>query len=852
MITENHFQHSPSKLFQSEHESFLEKLAREECKDMPCKDHPASARRLAWPDDDEERRVEERRCQLLLLDFSSDDDFSDSESEEDLSTEEDSEEEAGDEEVGSDLGVVDSDQEPDNESDGEDVSRNEEEPNHQIVHHEGIQPLSQTNLHLALATSPNNPANISIVNHNHQRMAQLLTSLANSEEEPLIRADIPWSAIIACGAPSAVQRNPNKNSEQPMQQPSLLRALYDHASDPRGARLLQGVVRMDPPLEAVEVLLNAFPLSCLDMEGFFTACQFAHPNTSRLQGMKRMHSCTEQTAASENDENGGDPELDDVGEVVPLVMRRTIRARRLDGVDWGMVAFLGDARINPSHAKLLLRSAPEALVDPKHGAFGVSPLDRMVSGFFIHGERNAWVEKLRLALRVAAYVRWERRRRRERAGGKAAAPAKIVLPEKFFRPNCRLLRRWKSNNAEDSSETGPFYPYHELIRRIIAPTYQGNKFGQHGFVQTLKACTQSDPNAFLRPDDEGNLPIHVALREECKTVLGVKGERRLIKYLLDLDKKMVLCPEGSRGGARRRLPLRMSVENAWPVHDLIVDAALASCGDAPTNDFGECKKNLAREFPCESSAGDHIASKAVLNRPLLHDVLDGRCHRRFGIHGARQLVKTVLSRVAQHRLRHRSAQGGGGGRVGRSPHRLVDATDADGSTALHVALENAWPVYDLLVRADPPCLEARDPTRHGFFPFQTAACAFRSGGPGGSEDADEAPPADAGPQKGANGRISVVSSAGLRSNKTTNVALAVEEGQLEASLMEMSMLFELIRESPLCVSWGMSVDNNNQSDSRQTSDDRERLKLAINGFSPSSPRRSIKRRRPFTSPDKRH
>ena len=80
------------------------------------------------------------------------------------------------------------------------------------------------------------------------------------------------------------------------------------------------------------------------------------------------------------DDDGYDSDDSDVGEVVKLVMHRTICARKLNNIAWGMLAFLGDARFSPSHAKLLLVHNPEALTDSRHGAFGVSPLDRMASG----------------------------------------------------------------------------------------------------------------------------------------------------------------------------------------------------------------------------------------------------------------------------------------------------------------------------------------------------------------------------------------------------------------------------------------------------------------------------------------
>ena len=82
-----------------------------------------------------------------------------------------------------------------------------------------------------------------------------------------------------------------------------------------------------PPLEAVKVLLDAFPLSCLDMEGFFTACQFAHPNTS-LRTREGRHendggnrgTSMKETHSNKHDKNDdSDYELDDVGEVVQRV-----------------------------------------------------------------------------------------------------------------------------------------------------------------------------------------------------------------------------------------------------------------------------------------------------------------------------------------------------------------------------------------------------------------------------------------------------------------------------------------------------------------------------------------------------
>lgn len=102
--------------------------------------------------------------------------------------------------------------------------------------------------------------------------------------------------------------------------------------------LLQGMLRMDPPLDTVKKIIDAFPLSCVDMEGFFTACQFAQPRTSqrmRPVALDFNSSGGKMTAANDLDD-------DDVGEVVRLIMHKTILARRSNNIGWSMVAFLGE------------------------------------------------------------------------------------------------------------------------------------------------------------------------------------------------------------------------------------------------------------------------------------------------------------------------------------------------------------------------------------------------------------------------------------------------------------------------------------------------------------------------------
>ena len=711
--------------------------------------------------------------------------------------------------------------------------------------------------------------------HNHKAIKSLLVRLAQSEENPLIRADIPWSIITSPGFDTEAVGC----SSFIVTTPSLIRSLYpaEEMLDTHGTRLLQGMLRMDPPYEAVKMLLEAFPTCCLDMEGFFTACQFAHPNTSRrARGTGHINSKKDKDGNAifkglggvDFDCDSDSDSLEDVGEVVKLVIYHTIHTRRINNIDWGMVAFLGDARISPSHAKLLLRHTPEALVDPQHGAFGVSPLDRMASGVFIHGESNAWVEKLRLALRTAAFVRWwreqmvhlqgetEEEEKREDEEKKpspvseATVPPSMVLPNGFFTSKSNFMRRDSSFHlmmcSPNTSTTAvipqslpfqSFYPYHELIRLLISPNFKGNKFGGIGFLNTLAACTKSDPNAFLHPDNAGNLPIHIALGSECNTVLGTKGERRLIKYLLDLDKNMALCPEGAgcTNGNERRLPLRMSIENAWPVFDLIIYAALASVDDS-NGSGSKTHKSAAVVYQSSSitdgvlsNAGDkeraenrlseYISCNKVCNRPILHDALSGKYHPRFGIHGARLLVKNIITKVTHAHHPLHQGQNSSSREVDTSHQHscLTNFVDPNGRTALHVALEHKWPVYDLILRQNPSCLEARDPTRHGFFPFQIAACAYTArydvkrdvdGTPhesGTNESKNlSSETSDRKIQTNEDRSNGSINSSVRRDNPDVKQEAPVVDDERKAALVEMGMLFELLRENPLCVSWGMS------------------------------------------------
>jgi hypothetical protein len=243
LTTTTHRHYSTTYSFPSNHESFLEVMARQECQNLPCKEHHhrylsddnSSRTQTSSAEHDEDGRNEERRRFFVLLEFGSDNDSS-SDSEDDTSTEG----EVDDNDF-LDRGNIEEDSISDNQGDmndqrhyraqGEVHGAHEVESAHSIIHGINIQlqqeiSNSAPTLELPSITSMSNMEAICGTNLKYQRIASLLLSLANSEEMPLIRADIPWSLITSCGS-----------------MPSVLLALYQQMSDQTGARLLQGVLR---------------------------------------------------------------------------------------------------------------------------------------------------------------------------------------------------------------------------------------------------------------------------------------------------------------------------------------------------------------------------------------------------------------------------------------------------------------------------------------------------------------------------------------------------------------------------------------------------------------------------------
>ena len=109
-------------------------------------------------------------------------------------------------------------------------------------------------------------------------------------------------------------------------------------------------------------------------------------------------------------------------------------------------------------------------------------------------------------------------------------------------------------------------------------------------------------------------------------------------------------------------------------------------------------------------------------------------------------------------------------------------------------------MYDIIIQGNPFCLEAHDPTRHGFFPFQIAACAF-----------------------------DFRSEASVHPVDDRNIAEDVcrFESAENPELLETSMLFELIRENPLCVSWTKTDGITSNSDLMSSENEKPASSMAF-------------------------
>ena len=101
------------------------------------------------------------------------------------------------------------------------------------------------------------------------------------------------------------------------------------------------------------------------------------------------------------------------------------------------------------------------------------------------------------------------------------------------------------------------------------------------------------------------------------------------------------------------------------------------------------------------------------------------------------------------------------------PSVLSRYLDSKGRHVIHVALRNRIPVHDVIADALPHSLEARDLSRDGFYPFQIAAITF----------------------------VAEVE------NRAGRVEYEDNENEHEKEALETSILFEIIRRDPLCITW---------------------------------------------------
>jgi len=507
----------------------------------------------------------------------------------------------------------------------------------------------------------------------------LLFRIISSTEEPLIRADINWSRALE-------------------EIPSYPAAAI---GDITGLVLLEATLRMDPPLNVIEAIVSKFPQSCYNMDCFYASC---------------LHSSSSA--------------------IVRFIMEQTMTERKRRGISWGMLAFLGDARINTRQATYLIESEPNAIKDHNYGELGICPLDRMLSGSFIHGCSKRWVQKLKLALL-------------------------------FSESQGTMITSSPTNDSEVKVPT--FYFYHALVRRLISSDFKGMQYGTFNFLRSLDACIKAsnipldagekiphldryvtnDESAypFHERDNLGRLPLHVILESPCETNLGIAGERKLIQFLLSVypeSAKMsapvtsscqIFTPSSvtysERHVVHRKsqwLPLQMSIVNGWPCYDLLASANPLSVSDPKYNNELDDRHNLA-----------------------LHTVLSSTYSPRFGIKGARRIIQYFLR---------------------KNPQAAI-TTNCRGRFPLHLAIENGWPVHDLIISMAPAALDQIDGWSM-FYPFQVAA-SF-----------------------GIPRSRWIISRIKKRKRRTLG-ALPVDEGDhsKDISLSHLSLIYELIREAPL-------------------------------------------------------
>ena len=444
----------------------------------------------------------------------------------------------------------------------------------------------------------------------HPRSNEFIMRIARCEILPLIRAEIDWKLLLT------------QLPTYPAQE----------VGDDLASFLLQSILRMTPSIPILKEIIQFFPRACVDMDPFYAACQFC------------------------NDE------------VVKFIIQKTISSRKEFGIKWSMVALLGDARISLKHARFLFEyklqmfeKVEDRILDPQMGLFGVSPLDRMLSGQFIHGDTFTWVEKLKLAL--------------------LAANTGNIIPNPKF------------------------YPFHTLVKRLISIDFKGNHFGQLAFINCLNACIDGDENGtpFHEVNEHWNLPLHTVLTTKCNTNLGIIGERKLVKFLLKANPDSATM-KNSKG----LMPIRLAIENGWPVYDIICHFCPASYteGVIQTNlvpsiqDVGNNATPSATGTTMSFLSPGGSTNNVIEEEKdlLIHDILNGPFSDRFGISGARELIKFVLKKYPS---------------VGMAP-------DANGKLPIHIAIENGWPVHDLIVGAAPHTLEVKDPVT-GLYPFLLAA-----------------------------------------------------------------------------------------------------------------------------------
>ena len=113
------------------------------------------------------------------------------------------------------------------------------------------------------------------------------------------------------------------------------------------------------------------------------------------------------------------------------------------------------------------------------------------------------------------------------------------------------------------------HPIHTALRRaLMNPDFFKNQKVTQRVVWLMHQLRLKDPTLFRQTDQNGDLPLHVALRATCTAGSGFAQTKDLIAVLVDAHAESARTKT-----AEGRLPIHLGLENGWPCHDVLLQVA---------------------------------------------------------------------------------------------------------------------------------------------------------------------------------------------------------------------------------------------------------------------------------------